>query len=573
MVYGDRELRLKPRVALDQLRKLARSDEPLDRRELATTLVIETGVIVQGLLDQLFTERHCDDLDARTIACSRVCSAAGNLLLSTLDLSVPRAWDTDRAAWLEAVEQLAKLELPAEVRAREPEGFAYYGVYPELYALAARRLRDLIESTPVQVIGIRSIGTSLAGVVHAVLKGPLAITVRPVGHPFSRSLAIGRRLAEQLAPTGTDLHYAIVDEGPGLSGSSFAAVHDWLRARGVARERISFLPSHEALPGLRGSAAFRAEYAAARRPVVTFAARFEPSLQAATDVSGGRWRDLFYGPGDERPPSNVCEERRKYVLSLGGGGKALMKLTGLGPRAEAIRSMQRELGENGFSPKQLGSLHGFTLSELRLDARPLGLARVERALMIDAVARYLAFIAARFKEPISIGAGPRALIEMVVHNARALLGPSGADQLTKLSELMPELERADAPTMTDNKLDRHEWLCLPNGTLLKTDALEHAHAHDMVGPQDPAWDVAGALIELGLTYDERENLLARLRNQARRTFSERKLRFYEIAYLAFRAGHAAQAADTLEPWPEDAARMRSASLAYIDALRSRCIAS
>jgi hypothetical protein len=150
-----------------------------------------------------------------------------------------------------------------------------------------------------------------------------------------------------------------------------------------------------------------------------------------------------------------------------------------------------------------------------------------------------------------------------------LLGDPQAEPLAKLAELLPELEQTHSPIATDNKLDRHEWLCLPDGRLLKTDALEHGHAHDAIGAQDPAWDVAGAVVELGLSHDEREALLARLRNQAHRTFTHRKLRFYEIAYAAFRAAHAALAVESLHAWPEDAQRMSRSSEAYVTALRER----
>ena len=84
-----------------------------------------------------------------------------------------------------------------------------------------------------RVIGIRSIGTGLAAIVAAALGAKRPFTVRPVGHPFSRELRIGDGLKEQLL---ADPHasFAIVDEGPGLSGSSFAAVIGWLRDNDVA---------------------------------------------------------------------------------------------------------------------------------------------------------------------------------------------------------------------------------------------------------------------------------------------------------------------------------------------------
>ena len=58
-----------------------------------------------------------------------------------------------------------------------------------------------------------------------------AVTVRPVGPPFERRLALGPRLARALT-RHQGRGAAVVDEGPGLSGSSFAAVLDLLESSG-----------------------------------------------------------------------------------------------------------------------------------------------------------------------------------------------------------------------------------------------------------------------------------------------------------------------------------------------------
>src|SRR5690606_6505029 len=51
---------------------------------------------------------------------------------------------------------------------------------------------------------------------------------------------------------------------------------------------------------------------------------------------------------------------------------------------------------------------------------------------------------------------------------------------------------------------------LPDGRLYKTDAVDHALGHDLVGEQDIAWDLAGAEIELDLDRDELERVRARV---------------------------------------------------------------
>ena len=90
---------------------------------------------------------------------------------------------------------------------------------------------------------------------------------------------------------------------------------------------------------------------------------------------------------------------------------------------------------------------------------------------------------------------------------------------------------------TDNKLDRHEWLRGKSGALIKTDALDHHQGHDLVGCQDVAWDVAGALIEFDVNQSEGEALIATVESEACRAVDRGLLDLYRLSYVAFRLGH------------------------------------
>src|SRR3954453_21950736 len=72
---------------------------------------------------------------------------------------------------------------------------------------------------------------------------------------------------------------------------------------------------------------------------------------------------------------------------------------------------------------------------------------------------------------------------------------------------MPSLERH---VLTDNRMHAWEWLVTPEGRILKADALDHHRGNDLVGPQDVAWDLAGAAVELELDEDGLERLSASL---------------------------------------------------------------
>ena len=100
-----------------------------------------------------------------------------------------------------------------------PEGYSFYALYPEAYLEAASALAG----TPVHAIGIRSIGLGLAALIAAACDGAMPISVRPVGHPFQRELRLSPALQRRLLEGAPDTVYAIADEGPGLSGSSFSA--------------------------------------------------------------------------------------------------------------------------------------------------------------------------------------------------------------------------------------------------------------------------------------------------------------------------------------------------------------
>jgi hypothetical protein len=161
-------------------------------------------------------------------------------------------WDSDDRARLAAVaadlDGLVRRRWPPQVRLRPAEGYAHYALYPESYGEAAAALAAERSTAAALVIGIRSIGTSLSAVVGGALAeagiGVESWCVRPHGHPFSRSLTLEEQLsaAWRAAAHGRSVAL-VVDEGPGLSGSSFLAVRSALLRCGFAQERIVLMPS------------------------------------------------------------------------------------------------------------------------------------------------------------------------------------------------------------------------------------------------------------------------------------------------------------------------------------------
>src|SRR5947208_929491 len=70
-------------------------------------------------------------------------------------------------------------------------------------------------------------------------------TLRPGGHPFDRQLDVSAELAEEWR-SPKDAQFLVVDEGPGLSGSSFASVAGALRRVGIEDRRIVLMPGWDA---------------------------------------------------------------------------------------------------------------------------------------------------------------------------------------------------------------------------------------------------------------------------------------------------------------------------------------
>jgi hypothetical protein len=167
------------------------------------------------------------------------------------------------------------------------------------------------------------------------------------------------------------------------------------------------------------------------------------------------------------------------------------------------------------------------------DAQPLG--RGDKP--VEEIGRYVGTRARLFPAGEGDGASIGELLAMCRRNISVALSDEAARGLAQFdpARLQPRVRRV----RIDGKLDRGKWLRLADGRLLKTDALDHHCGHDLIGCQDMAWDIAGAIAELDLVADETGRLIA----AAGRTVDRELLDFYRVAYVAFRVGHAALAGD------------------------------
>lgn len=554
IVYNDRRTTIETRRRLAELRAVASAAVGTVAHDAIVALLIAWGELESGLVDRLSGE--CDGLSPLARGWRRVAFQVGHALRSS--------WRGDRAGargWLRrlecAVAELEGIEHPAEVEVGVHEGYAYYGLYPETYLEAAGRFcRDFGPARAV-CIGVRSIGAGLAGVVGAELEGAgcevHSFTVRPWGHPFDRRLVCAGELESEVR-AGAGAHFLVVDEGPGLSGSSFAAVAEWLLALGVPEELIVFFPSWPTDGGGLRSERARRLWPRIRKYTVSFeecwleSGRLGEGLPEGRlrDLSGGGWRSVLYRTAADYPAVHPQHERRKYLVewapSVGradGGEPLLLKFTGLGGYGERRRVIAERLAAAGYSPPVRGARHGFSLS-MFCAGEPLH-PGVSDDVLLETMARYLAFRRREF--PADRDVPIDELLGMIRHNTVVRLGSAALGELEWLDSWRERVE-ARGVVAIDGRMLPHEWLRTPGG-YLKVDGVDHHDDHFFPGCQDIAWDIAGAVVEFGFGGAAERALLERYRALSGDAGVEEVLPFYRVAYLAFRLGYALLAASSL----------------------------
>jgi hypothetical protein len=568
LVYGDAErietIGAKKAALLEALERLARLPPGLKRHEALVMAFIGASELAQGVADAEAEARGCEAPSEAQRGCMDI--------LVALARAVDESWRNDFRGAMAGPKEIVLRGFADDdsIRTKRAEGYAFYALYPESYLEAARR-SGLGPRTCV--IGIRSIGIGLAALVAAALGAAAPFSLRPVGHPFRREIRAGRELSAEIA-RDSGRPFAVVDEGPGLSGSSFGAVADWLEANGVAPDRIHFFPSHSGSLGPEASAAHRTRWehaprhfngfddlllseASGHRLEAWIADLVGPLDAPLLDISGGAWRPLRYDSEHAWPGANTQQERRKFI-ARSGGACWLVKFAGLGDDGVRKLRMARRLHEVGLGPEPAGLCHGFLVERWIEDGRSLDRTTLDPPDLVYQVGAYLACRAKSLRPPRG-GATLPELRTMAVINIREALGEEAAhraaDRLADAADLQTRVHRV----WTDNRLHRHEWLVLEGGRLMKTDALDHGIAHDLVGCQDLAWDVAGAVIEFGLTTDEARALCARLKAEGCSVDAD-VLDFLIPCYLAFQLGVCTMAAQAAGA--DDTHRLRNAAEGY-----------
>jgi hypothetical protein len=333
--------------------------------------------------------------------------------------------------------------------------------------------------------------------------------------------------------------FLVVDEGPGLSGSTFLSVAEALEAAGVPVSQIILLCGHE--PDVNALCAANA--AERWKRYRSAAAGGEPRRPAGAEtfIGGGEWRKILVPQGSEWPESWTSMERVKYLST--GERPRLFKFAGLGHYGGPVFEREQAAAAAGFAPEPQGESAGF-VSYSWLAARPMRPQDISRGVL-DRMARYCAFRANAFKTEV---ADVTALQEMAEHN------------LQQLEIALPVKLKFERPTLADGRMQPHEWLLTTSGEMFKTDSGSHGDDHFFPGPTDIAWDLAGAVVEWRMDAAQAGYFLERY-SLASGDHADGRVADFVTAYTVFRWAYCRMAAHTMHGTPEHS-RLESAAAGY-----------
>jgi hypothetical protein len=482
----------------------------------------------------------------------------------------------DLTPWIDAVRaQLAAVSgVDIPLRVKTPEGFAFYSLYPEQYAAAAeawsRDNAGLTAATRAGVIGLRSIGTTLSAVVTAILRlngwRVTRFTVRPHGHPFDRKVTLTERDLVGFTPSTLSL---IVDEGPGLSGSSMAAAAQALADAGVERRRISFLPGHDNGPGAHASENVRAWWAEAPRYFVPnseirwdgytlierLAAKtidlLDPGCSMRDllieDLAGGMWRTVAYDDPALWPPSDGLFEASGYRIQMPDGRAVLWRFKGV-----AVGRDGSTMAEAAFEQVRRRAEAGWTLAPGAVDLGFVATPWIDGDRysspwhhedhsadidVFDTIGRYISKVAGAPMPAEERACAFDRISEMLVVNVTEACGADARDGVRAcIDNVREQCLTADSRTYGDGRLAPHEWVLSRSGAVLKPDAACHEVDHTIIGRQAVAWDLACAIVEWGVDTRARQRLLDAYIEAGGEEIPSDILEFYCLCYAAFRLG-------------------------------------
>jgi hypothetical protein len=329
-------------------------------------------------------ERTCDGVSATAdalVACGELEAALGDAgHISAASVAI----ETDHLAAATLGEpfdsrtraaHIERIDVPPTLVTSTQEGCAYYALSPSSYA---RAIDDFGPCDKVLVIGIRTIGATLSATVMAAVRargvGATRCTVRPGGHPYARVLDLEPSVSAQIERARADgALVAIVDEGPGLSGSTFLAVAERVARAGIPDRRIVIVASSAFDASKLAAVDAASRYARFR--VVVAPVQDETPIEGIS-VSGGAWRAFAFDDEASWPSVFARAERRKILVDA---ASRLLKFEGIGATGRAAIERWSSAGCRGL--RRAGRDEGAGYLSYAWGGRPCVAAQVDAALL------------------------------------------------------------------------------------------------------------------------------------------------------------------------------------------------
>lgn len=541
LVYGDPEFETTSTQFLQELIRDSAFPQP-PSLDVLRSLLIQAGQLEQGLEDAWEARGRSAGVSL-TLARRLTDSAAAAVLSEWTGRSTKGAWRRVR----DTLNRFASLPATIPVVVKIPEGFEFYALYPEAYAHSARQWAEAHQSVRrkrVLVVGVRSTGTTLSAMVTTALRSvgwrAARVTVRPQGHPFERYARVPAQFRVQ--PTCA----IVVDEGPGLSGSSMAAVARALEGSGFTD--ITFMPGHDRDPGPAASPWVRDIWQKYPKFVTklneirwsgkSIREMLSEALSARNvdpvcvrELPAGEWRKAAYTEEAAWPVSDGPLERAKFLAKPGEPQAILWKFTGLGARWGEPAAAQNHKA-TPLVPPVVSRCLGFTASPWvhgkRLTNEDASDPEVMRTL-----SDYLVWTSRGALKDEDHRRGIRRLEEMAWWNIKETLGAQAAEKARSWSA--GAMQTNPGRPYGDGRMAPHEWVRTPKGEIIKARTDGWLGDHTLVGVQSFAWDLAGTMVEWRMDTPKQLWLYESLR-PAGLIISEDALRFYVLAYAAFRLG-------------------------------------
>ncbi|MGH7001432.1 MAG: hypothetical protein ACREEA_07990, partial [Stellaceae bacterium] len=384
---------------------------------------------------------------------------------------------------------------------------------------------------PVVVVGLRTAGVYFASLMRARLEAcgfarTAIVTVRP-----NKGLSTDE--AQRLrAFAHAGYHAALIDDPP-FSGEAIGMAVQALRRAGFAAAQCTILfPVH---PLRRDWREHKEAAAFGRETIVTltpedwhktqllasdavietrlaeyFEARGYRSAHVIDDPAAAAFNaELDYRSGDRRR----YRLKRVFAVRLETGSGApeiryvLAKSVGWGWLGYAAFIAADRLA--GHTSPLLGMRDGILFTEWLPQTATTNRAHASRHTWITTAANYVAARAEHLAiAPPDTPDAQHEGLSLLADTLSNAYGPGVAGVMVEPLRRRIAARLTKRAALIDGRMAADEWIAGPAG-LLKTDFEHHGIGKNEINLCDPAYDLADAILQLGLTRDEERDLIAR----------------------------------------------------------------